>query len=114
MPIDLTKKVTDAINELIKSRSKESKATKNVEKQVEGLNKDYSKQEQLLILLATGQNKMINSLQRISKASNSVTNSTRRMNRQNVLWTKHTRILGGSLAVNRSKLLIISFGIEMV
>ena len=114
MPIDLTKKVTDAINELIKSRSKESKATKNVEKQVEGLNKDYSKQEQLLILLATGQNKMINSLQRISKASNSVTNSTRRMNRQNVLWTKHTRILGGSLAVLRSKLLIISFGIAMV
>ena len=53
MPIDLTKKVTDAINELIKSRSKESKATKNVEKQVEGLNKDYSKQEQLLILLAS-------------------------------------------------------------
>ena len=57
---------------------------------------------------------MVGSLNKIANASNKVAVSTKRVNKQTLLWTKHTRILGGSLAVLRSKLLIISFGMALV
>ncbi len=87
---------------------------KKIAKSTEKVNKTFKTQKDILIALVNGQKMMVGSLNKIANASNKVAVSTKRVNKQTLLWTKHTRILGGSLAVLRSKLLIISFGMALV
>ena len=107
MAIDVTKQVKAAIDRLIGSKNKEAKVNKKVEKTTESLNKDYLTQKDILIQMVAGQKKMITQLTKMSSRTKKVSDNT-------LLWTKHTRILGGSLAVLRSKLLILSFGMAMI
>ena len=102
------------IDELTKARKRETGAIKETEKATENLNKDRLTERELLEAIVKGQKSMIQTLHSIHSATNRVSKGTKRLNKQNLLWVKNTRILGGSLAVLRSKLLVFTFGIGLL
>jgi hypothetical protein len=110
---DLEKKIKK-IKELTGEREKETKSIKQTEAATENLNKDRRTEHELLKALVKGQAQMVQTLRSIHTATNKTSRSTRNLNRQNLLWIKNTRILGGSLAVLRSKLLVFTFGIGLL
>jgi len=98
----------------IKGVQKVGQEVEKAKKKTQNLNKTFRNQKDILIALVNGQNTMIKSLEKVASATNRSAKVTKRASRQTLLWTKHTRILGGSLAVLRSKLLVASFGMALV
>ena len=111
---DYTKQVEAGIDRLIGARKKEVKSVKESRVVNQKLQETYKSQAELLNELVIGQKRMVSSLNKIAASTKNTTNNTRRLNQQNLLWVKHTRILGGSLAVLRSKLLVFTFGISLL
>ena len=111
---DYTKQVEACIDRLIGARKKEVKSTKESRIENKKLQDTYKNQTQLLNELVVGQKRMVSALNKISASTIGATRNTRNLNRQNLLWVKNTRILGGSLAVLRSKLLVFTFGIGLL
>ena len=114
MEMDFTDKFNQGIEKVVGSRKKEVKVTKESRIENKKLQDSYKTQTQLLNELVVGQKRMVSALNKISASTRGVTRNTRSLNQQNLLWVKNTRILGGSLAVLRSKLLVFTFGIGLL
>jgi uncharacterized protein (DUF1330 family) len=111
---DFTKEITDAINKATGARNEEQKAANKQNQTNKKLNKTRKTERELLEALVKSQTAMVQTLRSLNSATKSNTRSTRNLNKQNLLWVKNTRILGGSLAVLRSKLLVFTFGIGLL
>ncbi|MAH51451.1 hypothetical protein CMI37_36890 [Candidatus Pacearchaeota archaeon] len=114
MDIDYTKAFEKGAEIIERGRKKEIKVTKEARIENKKLQDTYKTQTQLLNELVVGQKRMVSALNKISASTIGATRNTRNLNRQNLLWVKNTRILGGSLAVLRSKLLVFTFGIALL
>ena len=112
--IKYVKTVTDAVDKLVGVKKKEVQVNKESAKENKKVESSYRSQVDILKELVKGQNRMIQGMNSLIAATKGTARSTKRLNQQNLLWVKNTRILGGSLAVLRSKLLVFTFGIGLL